>query len=120
MSLDLRPEVERIVRERAAAEGVSVDDLLARTFAAASNAGEAERRVRALLAQWQAEDRTPAAPSPHAPGSAPPGEALFARWRELDAAMTDEEREAEDRLWEEVQRGLDETRALLGMRRFSQ
>ena len=30
--------------------------------------------------------------------------------------MTDEEMEAEDRLWEEFQKGINETRAAAGMR----
>src|SRR4051812_19739044 len=118
MSLDLKPEVERIVRERADAAGVSVDDLLSRTFAVGGGAGDATQRVQELLAQWQAEDRTPEAPH-DGPDGAPAGHLPFARWRELDATMTEAEREAEDRLWEDVQRGIDETRAALGMRRLS-
>jgi hypothetical protein len=116
MSLDLSPEVEKAVRERAAAEGVSVDDLLGRTFAARGRASNPVRRVRALLADWRAADRTEVLPGST---GAETGEALFARWRELDAAMTADELEAEDNLWEDVRRGLDETRAALGMRPLS-
>ena len=118
MSLHVRPEVEKVVRERAAAEGVSVDDLLARTFVAGRDAGNPETRVRALLAQWQTEDSMGSRLPPHETDRELSGAAQFAQWRELDAAMTDAEREAEDRLWDEVARGIDETRALLGMRQL--
>ena len=43
---------------------------------------------------------------------------LFAQWAEEDAKMTDEEREAEDRFWEDFQKGINETRAALGMRQL--
>lgn len=66
MSLDLSPEVEHAVRERAAAEGVSVEDLLARAFAPecadpnAANGADAEdtplvRAVRAMTDRTSAE-----------------------------------------------------------------
>jgi|SRR5579862_6023097 len=118
MSLDVDPSVEDAVRERAAAEGITVDAFLERTLGIASHNGGSERRVRTLLAQWQAEDATRPAPYSGEPGVGSSTE-LFERWNRADAAMTDEEREAEDRLWEDVMKGLDETREVLGMRRLS-
>lgn len=119
MSLELNPEVERMVRERAAADGVSVDDLLMYAFAGGGEAKSAEERVRALLAQWQARDCVQTVPLTRDPDGATFNETLFERWRELDTAMTEAEREAEDQLWEDVERGIEETRAQLGMRPLS-
>jgi PHD/YefM family antitoxin component YafN of YafNO toxin-antitoxin module len=67
--------------------------------------------VRAKLRQWQKETNTVTSPA------IPAGE-LFAQWAAEDVNMTDEEKEAEDRLWEDVQSGINETRAALGMRQL--
>ncbi len=47
-----------------------------------------------------------------------PTSTLFARWAEEDARMTNEEREAEDRLWQDFVDGINRTRDSLGMRRL--
>lgn len=119
MSLDLRPEVERMVREQAAAEGMSVDDLLARTYTGQSSGATPENKVRALLSEWQRQDGSTKLASDD-PGSEISSEALFARWHEQDQVMTDKERIAEDQLWEAVEQGMEETRALLGARPLTQ
>jgi len=119
VALQLDPEVERIVRERASMEGISVRDLLMRTFAAGGEREDPEARVRTLLAQWQAQDGMQTGLPLGGPETRSANEALLARWREADAGMTEEEREAEDDLWADVERGLDETRARLGMRPLS-
>jgi len=67
--------------------------------------------ILAKLHQWQEETGTVTSPSISAHD-------LFAQWDEEDAQMTDEEREAEDRLWQDVQNGMNETRASLGMRQL--
>ena len=41
---------------------------------------------------------------------------LFARWAEEDANMTDAEREAEDRLWDDLEKSLREARVGVRMR----
>lgn len=64
-------------------------------------------RVRQLLAEWNAHELAPSEGS---------SSDLFHTWEELDARMTPEEREAEDRLWDSVLNGLDETPRRLGMR----
>ena len=46
-----------------------------------------------------------------------PARILFARWADEDARMADEEREAEDRLWEDLEKGLAENRGVLRLRR---
>jgi len=65
-------------------------------------------KVRIKLRQWQKETKTVTSP-------AIPAHELFARWAEEDAQMTEEEMEAEDRLWEDFQKGINETRAALSM-----
>ncbi len=67
-------------------------------------------RVQALLARWQTQDNTPLAAPPSVRPGETPTQALFRQWEEADTAMTDAEREAEDRLWEEVEKGLRENR----------
>lgn len=42
--------------------------------------------------------------------------ALFAQWNAEDAAMTAEETDAEQRLWERFEQGVNETRQTQGMR----
>lgn len=67
--------------------------------------------VFAKLRQWQKETATKTAPAVST-------DELFARWAEEDAAMTHEEKRKADELWEEIQSGLNETRAELGMRQL--
>ncbi len=120
MSLELSPEVEKVVRERAAQEGVSVDDLLARTFLVlqekALSIGDPKERVRALLTKWQTEDNTPLMPPISTRNGETPTQALFRKWEEEDTKMTEEERQAEDRLWDDIQQDIDAERARAGMR----
>src|SRR5437016_2309509 len=59
-----------------------------------------EDALDAKLRQWQEQDGTALMPDV-------PTEILFAQWAEEDTHMTDEEREAEDRLWEDLEIGLD-------------
>lgn len=87
MSLDLRPETESRVREYAAAEGVSVDDLISRAF----------------------PPRTPA------PADNPMLQLLQARLREAENATAAEvaRADAEYRRWQE---GMNESRRANGER----
>ncbi len=121
MSLDLSPEIEKMIRERAAAEGVSVNDLLARAFAPdkiQTPPTDPTEQVLAMLAQWQAQDHTPLrTPIPTRPGETPT-QALFRKWAEEDAHMTDDDREAEDRLWEDLEQSLKENGRAIRLRRL--
>jgi PHD/YefM family antitoxin component YafN of YafNO toxin-antitoxin module len=67
--------------------------------------------VQAKLHQWQKETETETFPAVSA-------HQLFSRWAEEDAQMTDEEKEAEDYLWQDFEKGVNETRAVLGMRQI--
>lgn len=78
--------------------------------------GDPKARVRALLSEWQTQDNTPTLPLIPTQNSETPTQALFRKWEEEDAAMTDEEREAEDRLWKEFQQSINAERAKAGMR----
>jgi hypothetical protein len=61
------------------------------------------------LRRWQAQDGVKL--NPNIPASE-----LFARWAEEDARMTEEERNAEGRLWEDIERGLAENRRTLRLK----
>ena len=63
-------------------------------------------RVLAKLRQWQRETNTQTSP-------ATPARELFDRFDAEDAAMTAEEKRAESRLWQEVERGISQSRAEL-------
>ena len=123
MSLDLSPELESAVRERAAAEGVSVIDLLARTFAIDHQETppkhDPRAHVQSLLDKWRATDSTPVMPPiPTRPGETPT-QALFRRWKEEDLLMTDEQKDEEDKLWEDIEKGLKENRLTFDRRRLA-
>lgn len=68
-----------------------------------------EEIVAEKLRQWQEQDGKVLMPDV-------PIRTLFAQWAEEDARMTDAEREAEDRLWQDIEKGLNQTRTELGMR----
>jgi len=105
MSLDLSPEIEKRVRERAEAEGVSVNYLMARIFAPEmtqkSPPTDPKAHVRALLAQWQAQDNTPILPPIPIRNGKTPTQALFRKWEEEEAQLTEEEQEQQEKFWEE-------------------
>jgi hypothetical protein len=97
MSIELHPETEKAIEARAAAEGLTVDELLSRTFVREPS----EERVRRKLAEWQSADGC------RLHEDVPLSE-LRRRWAEEDAFMTDEERKAEDRIWEELTQALSD------------
>ncbi|MBC8142580.1 MAG: hypothetical protein H7Y38_14200 [Armatimonadetes bacterium] len=72
--------------------------------------------ARALISKWQTADNTPtAAPAPN-DGTTSPSEALFRQWEREDELLTDEDREAQARLWEQFQQGINAERAASGTR----
>jgi hypothetical protein len=98
MSLELAPDIERRVQEYAAAEGVSIEELIDRAFPSVAETPEQTReRVQALLARRYEE--TGDTPVPHKPLAE-----LFAEWDAEDAKMTPEERQAEREFWEDYER----------------
>jgi hypothetical protein len=129
LTIELSPDEEARLARAAAQEGLDpaalarklLTERLPAGAGADSSNGEAalppQEKVRALLARWQAQDNTPVIPGPEPLPGETPTEALFRTWDEEDARMTEEERAAAERLWEDFQRGVNETREALGMRR---
>ena len=118
MALELNPEVERQVVERARAAGTTTNDYVAGLLQAASSNLEIDpvTRVRDLLRQWQQHDHTPtAAPAPN-DGTLTPSEALFRQWEQEDAKLSDEERHAEEERWQQFQQDINARRLASGMR----
>ncbi len=66
----------------------------------------------AKLHKWQQQDGVKLAPDV-------PTRTLFAQWAEEDAQMTEQEREAEDRLWEKLEINLAENSSELQLRALS-
>jgi hypothetical protein len=117
MSLDLNPEVESQVLERARAAGTTASEYIARLLrsdAPAPSPSDPIARVRELRQQ----DDTPTALPPPNDGTMTPSEALFRQWEREDAALTDEERQAEEALWQQFQQGINAERDVAGMRRL--
>lgn len=79
---------------------------------------EPRERVARLLEEWRTQDEMPERPSIQMLTGETPTEALFRKWAEEDANLTDQEIEADQRLWEEFQQGIDETRSVQQMRRL--
>ena len=73
---------------------------------------DAENDLDAKLRKWQQQDGVKLYPDVST-------QELFAKWAEEDALMTDEERESEDRLWEELEPALTEHGRVLQLRRLS-
>lgn len=96
MSLDISPDIEKMVRERAATEGVTVNDLLTRTFVQEKNqtppSANPKEHVRALIAQWQAQDNTPLLPPIPTRNGETPTQALLRKWEDEDSNLTEAER----------------------------
>lgn len=70
-----------------------------------------EDDIDAKLRSWQERDGTKLS-------SDIPTQTLFDQWAEEDAQMTDDERKEEDRLWEDIEKGLTENSLRLQLRRI--
>ena len=64
-----------------------------------------DETVDAKLHRWQQQDGIALLPDVST-------QTLFAQWAEEDATMTEQEREAEDRLWHDIEKGLAENDGL--------
>ena len=104
MSLELKPYAESVLREEADREGITVDDLIIRTFTTKQSPLPTEtntekERVFSLLRQWQQEYGLPVPL-----GGQKSLKDLFAEWKEVDAKLTPEEVEAEQQFWADYER----------------
>ena len=119
LTIELTPEQESRLAAVARQKGLAPAQLAQRLVTEhlpdnlpdVTGAAPAER-VRALLTEWQAQDNTPTLPPVPKREGETQTEALFRKWEEEDAAMTEAERETEDRLWEEIEKGLAENSGL--------
>ncbi|MDQ3814629.1 MAG: hypothetical protein M3347_11850 [Armatimonadota bacterium] len=109
LSINLTPVEEARLTAAAQQLGLAPAELARQLVAEHLPGIDPVETVRAKLREWQEQDGTPLMPDMTTAE-------LFAQWEEEDAQMTDEEREAEDRLWQDFQKGINETRAALGMR----
>src|SRR5947207_1391707 len=109
MRIDLTPTEEARLSAAARKSGLAPAEFVKRlALEHLPNASpSAETAIDARLRQWQEQDGTTLTPD-ISTGT------LFARWAGEDARMTDAEREAEAHLWENIQSGINETRAALG------
>jgi hypothetical protein len=113
MQIDLTPTEEARLTAAARQNGVTPAEFVKRLALEHLSAVPitTEDAVDARLRQWQEQDGRTLTPDV-------PTQTLFAQWATEDARMTEAEREAEGRLWESFQQGINETRAALGMRQI--
>ena len=111
LNIELTPAQEIALADAAQVCGVDAAELMKRlTLDHLPVAGKNdEADIDAKLRQWQMQDGRSLLPDT-------PAQALFAQWDEEDAHMTEEEREAEDQLWADIERGLTENSRALQMR----
>jgi hypothetical protein len=112
--VDLNPSEEARLSSAAKATGLAPAELIKKLVTehlpAVPTLDEGE--LDAKLRTWQQQDGTKLMPDV-------PTQTLFAQWAEEDAQMTDEEREAEDRLWEDLEKGLIENSRVLQLRQLA-
>jgi len=100
----------RIAPEHFVNHNTRVKKLLQAHLPAAPAAGEED--LDAALRNWQEQDGAKLMPAVDT-------QTLFAQWAEEDSRMTAEERQAENRLREDLEKGLLENSRLLQLRRPS-
>jgi len=119
LTIDFSPLEEAQIAVAARQEGLETAALVKKLVHQHLPSGLPVSRVQTLLTQWQAQDNTPHLPSVPAHSGETPTQAQFRQWAVEDAGMTEKERQEEDELWEEFERGINQTRDALGMRRLS-
>jgi hypothetical protein len=113
LSIELTPSEEAKLAAAAKETGLAPAELVKKlVMEHLPAAGTVEDDLDARLRNWQKQDGTKLMPDI-------PTQTLFAQWAEEDAQMTDEEREAEDRLWEDLEKGLTENSRVLQLRQLS-
>ena len=84
-----------------------------------SEGKEEARKKGVALRECARQLLTKQLPSPIPNGAqVDPTLAIFAQWELEDAQKTSEEAAEEDRMWEEFENGINETRKALGMRQL--
>lgn len=112
--IDLTPSEEAQLAAAARQTGLAPADLVKKLvkehLPAAPRLGEDD--IDARLRKWQREDGTRLTPDVST-------QTLFAQWAQEDAQMTEEEREAEDRLWQDLEARFAENCHSVQFRRLS-
>jgi len=111
--VNLTPTEEARLSSVAMQSGIAPAELAAQLLREhlTSNPVSTADMVRAKLHRWQKETATETSPAISA-------HELFTRWAEEDSHMSPEEKAAEDRLWQDFEKDINETRASLGMRQL--
>ena len=107
MRIDLTPHEKEQIYAAAKQIGLRPAEFVKRTTLEHLSTAPptSEETLDAKLRRWQEQDGIALMPDI-------PTATLFAQWAAEDALMTDEERDAEDRLWEEIEKGLSENAGL--------
>lgn len=113
LTIDLTPSEEARLSDAAKQSGLAPAEWVKQSVEAHLPAVPTtdEDALDAKLRQWQEQEGMVLLPDA-------PTQSLFARWAEEDTHMTDEEREAEDRLWEDLEKGLAENGGVLWLGRL--
>jgi hypothetical protein len=114
LTIELTPSQEARLSAAAKRSGLDparlVRKLVEEHLPAAPNFDEDD--LDAKLRRWQEQDATRLMLEV-------PTQSLFAQWAAEDARMTDAEREAEDRLWADLEQRLTEKSRVVQLRRLS-
>ena len=105
--IELPSSVEAQIESEARTAGVSPEEYVQNLVARAIVRDEED--IDAKLGRWQKQDGKTLLPVQSAAS-------LFAEWDAQASGLSDLEREFEDRLWNEVIRGINTARAEQGMR----
>lgn len=111
ITINLTPTEEARLSTEAMQNGLATEELvqkLLREHLTAKPKPQVET-VQARLRQWQEETRTETLPATSV-------RELFARWAEEDAQKTNEEIAADEHLWQDYRKGIDDERRGAGMR----
>ena len=109
--INLTPSEEAQLTAAATQNGLTPDVFAAQLVRAHLVTGSSSDELTRKLQARQAQDRVHLMPSRSAAE-------IFAQWETEATQLTDAERAAEDRLWEDVQADINSTRAALGMRQL--
>ena len=111
--IDLTPAEEKRVAAAARQAGIEPTELIKRVALAHLSEPRAEigRELDVQLREWQQIDRTDLTPVIST-------QSLVAQWLEENAHISDSERQAEERLWEVIERELLGSRGSVTLRRI--
>jgi hypothetical protein len=110
LTIELTPDEEERLTQAARREGLDAAALARKLLMSSLNGTADAHDLDARLRRWQEQDGTALLP-------VVPTDVLFAQWAEEDARMTPQELQAEDRLWQDLEKRLLDPGARLQLRR---